>query len=205
MKIFKKSVFSALFLTFFIASCSTPSVMYKSNYMPYTPTIAKSDQISGKVLVVMSSDEENYTLELKPSSFTGGAIAAVFDIGRMTKEITMSSYSVMFTEGAYFSNQPESGYSILVTPSINKLDYKFDQMSALGFAVTPIVDVSLMINIIDADGNSTFSREYISGEVKGKAYMVSGSPHEEINKVLHKTIFDLVEDSKNDLKRNLSK
>tara|TARA_Y200000002_G_scaffold293864_1_gene248142 strand:- start:64 stop:678 length:615 start_codon:yes stop_codon:yes gene_type:complete len=201
---FNKNLSFLGFVLLVTSSCTTPNIMYQPDYVPYSSFIAKSSQIDGKVVVVMSEAQENYIITKNPSSFSGSALSGTFNIGKMLKEITLSSYAVMFKDGSEFSNTYMDNYMVSITPTVTYFDYKFDQKKGLGFTVTPQVAIKLNLEMIDENGNKSFSKEYSSGIVSGKSYAVSGQPFEEINKVLHKVIFDVVEMTKIDLLREIN-
>tara|TARA_B100000767_G_C19586191_1_gene459436 strand:- start:183 stop:794 length:612 start_codon:yes stop_codon:yes gene_type:complete len=194
-----------LFLVTIITSCSTPITTYNNSYVPYPAPDSNLSQIDGKILVVMDVQDEFRTIESSPSSFTGGAATAVFAVGKITKEITLLTYSRLFTEGSDFSNNFIKGYVVTVTPSIAYFDYKFDQLSSLGMAITPRVEVNLLLNIRDSSGKSIFTQTYYSGDTAGSTYMFSASPFEEVNEALHKAIHNVVSQSKSDLLKYANK
>ena len=198
----KKTMF-AVFAAILITSCATPSTTFNTNYVPYTyPTIAEN-KIDGKILVVMSPEEELYTIESSPSSFAGAATKTNFQVGKISKEIALSVYSSLFKEGMEFSSNFIEGYSVSITPSVTYLDYKYDQASSLGLTVTPRVKVNLDMLVLDSAGEKIFKKTYYSGDTKGDPYVFNTSPHEEINKTLHKAIYNVINQSKADLINSL--
>jgi hypothetical protein len=198
----KKSIF-AVFAVILITGCATPLTTYNTNYVPYTyPTIIEN-KIDGKILVVMSPEQELYTIESSPSSFAGAATKTNFQVGNISKEIALSVYSGLFKEGIAFSNYFIEGYSVSITPSVTYLDYKYDQASSLGLTVTPRVKVSLDMLVLNSAGETIFKKTYYSGDTKGEPYVFNTSPHEEINKTLHKAIYNVISQSKTDLINSL--
>jgi hypothetical protein len=54
------------------------------------------------------------------------------------------------------------------------------------------VDVSLRLSVLDGQGNLLLEKEYASGVVEGKSYMMSGKPYERISQLTHQTIHALL-------------
>ena len=50
--------------------------------------------------------------------------------------------------------------------------------------------VDLDVKLFDSAGEQLMQKTYVSGEREGDSYMMSGSPNEKINKILHETLFD---------------
>lgn len=198
----KKSFF-AVFATILITSCATPMTTYNMNYVPFSYPSSVENKLDGKIQIVMSPQQEFYTIETNPSSFTGAATKIKFEVGKITKEIALTTYSGLFKEGSTFSSSFMEGYTVSITPSVTTLDYKYDQASSLGFAVTPRVEVNLALLVLDSKGKEIFSKTYYSGDTKGDSYMFDASPHEAINKTLHKAIYNVMNQSKGDIVNSL--
>ena len=49
-------------------------------------------------------------------------------------------------------------------------------------------------------GNTQFERDYKSGVVEGRSYMMSGSPYERINRLTHATMYDLIRKAADDVR-----
>jgi hypothetical protein len=83
---------------------------------------------------------------------------------------------------------------------VASFSYGYDQLQNLGFAITPTVVLSLDVTLLDGTGRAVQQRRYESGKVEGKAYMVSGEPGEEIGKVTHQVMLDLMQRAAGDVR-----
>ena len=191
-----------IFTSIFITSCAAPSLVYRGDYVPSSVDIylPDSQKLSGKGLVQMHWSDETQVLNKNASSFTGGAVSMSIPLGSITKAISLEVYGNLFREGVSFSNEKEDGYTLIISPKVSSLDYYYDQLSNAGFAITPKVELSANIRVLDKNKNETFSRTYLSGMVKGDTYFLNTSPSEAINKVIHIAIHQVIKESFNDIR-----
>ena len=165
-------------------------VGYNSSYLPPAGIAGKVD---GKALVVMTAEEVEWVYSGHPTSFTGGGTTLTVPLGNITKQVALEVFSRHFDRvdsGVDLSAAAE--YLFVVNPRISKFEYAFIQLQNLGFAITPEVIVNLDVKLFDAAGKQLMQKSYVSGEREGDSYMMSGSPNEKINKILHETLFDLM-------------
>ena len=188
-----------LFIVVILSSCAG-ATMYNPDYVPFTSPMPESQKFDGKVLIQMDSADEVEVLSIRPSSLTGGATTSQFDIGRITKEIALSVFEKHFSEGADFSNMLSDGYRMTISPKVKSMEYKFDQLSNAGFAITPRVEVELQVITYDQNGNISYSKTYSSGDYAGKTYGGSLNPSDEINKTLHRALHELMTNAVRDTK-----
>lgn len=179
--------------TLFISSCA-----YTGDYNPaYLPDEEPEYLSAEEVLLVMSEEEENYVFSGNPSSLTGAASKLTIPLGTILKEVSEEILEDRFSGGIDFANEflVKKWFKVALNPSIKRFDYRYNQLKNLGFAVTPEVEVDLQVTILDEGGETIFSQLYESGVVSGGAYVLSGSPGEKVNQVLHRTLYDLLEKS----------
>ena len=165
-------------------------VGYNSSYLPPAGIVGKVD---GKALVVMTAQEAEWIYSGHPTSFTGGGTTLTVPLGNITKQVALEVFSRHFEQVESAVDLSEAAeYLIVVNPRISKFEYAYNQLQNLGFAITPEVIVDLDVKLFDAAGEQLMQKTYVSGEREGDSYMMSGSPNEKINKILHETLFDLM-------------
>ena len=178
----------------FLAACSSYQIGVNPAYIPdEAPEFLSADQ----VLLLMSDEEENYVYTGSASSFKGGSEELTVPLGKILREVSEEILEDRFSGGISFSNDFASSSEYLVTlhPSIAGFSYGYYQLRNLGLWITPQVEVSLNVEILDAAGQSIFEKGYESGTVIGDGYFQSFSAPEKINNLLHQTIYNLLEQS----------
>jgi hypothetical protein len=155
----------------------------------------------GKALVETSAEDDAYVYTGPPTSMTGAAHTLSVPLGAITKESAKAVYADRFSGGSDAANglQHASGYRLIVAPKVTQYSYAFNQLKNLGFAITPSVEATLRVRILNPDGSTKWEKEYASGPVEASSYMVNMQPHEEINKLTHKVIYDLLVQSSKDV------
>jgi hypothetical protein len=193
---------TATILAAILAGCA-----FKGGYDPsYLPSSAMKLGIPGKALVVLEVSEEQRTYKDNPTSFTGSATTLELPLGEITKQISLQVFGAAFTDGADFRNEavPGSDYRLIVKPRVSRLDYYYNQLKNLGFAITPQLEMELTVVMLNGDGTMLLENTYISGRSEGDTYVVSGSPDEKVNKLIHLTLFKLMTDAAVDVQKALS-
>ncbi len=179
---------------------------FKGGYNPsYLPNQPLPLNVAGKGLVVISVDEERRSFSEKPTSFTGSATTLTLPLGEISKQIALKVFGAAFSEGVDFRNEAgdTKGYRVVVKPRVANLSYAYNQLKNLGFALTPHTTVELEIRAVAPDGREILTKTYQSGLVDGDTYVVSGQPHEKVNKLIHLTIFKLMSDAAKELKSSM--
>jgi|TARA_B110000967_G_C18783474_1_gene509519 hypothetical protein len=191
-------------LIFFISSCSYDA-SFRQDFVPMTPSIATSQKLDGKGLIVMSAYDENLIYSDNPSSFTGGGTKLTLPIGQIVKRISLEVFGSIFAKGAYFDNQPSNSedYILVIKPDVKVDNYKYDQLENLGFAVTPKVSISANIQVLSSDRSIIFDKNYSYVDKKARAYLFAGSPDEKINELIHQSIHQILLESLTDIRKNL--
>lgn len=193
-----KKYFFPLVLMLFFTGCS-----YKGGYNPSyvqemkTSTLSKNS--STKVAVLTTKEQDNKVIVQKPTSFTGSATTLEIPIGAITRELTYE-YFAQFYSNINRIDELSSNYNIIISPSVTHFEYEYDQLSNLGFAITPKLSCSLTVQVYKKK-TLVLSKVYESGVKSADAYMVSGQPGERINRLLHQTLFQLLSQVQNDINR----
>jgi hypothetical protein len=193
---------AAVLATVLLSACAS-SVAYRADYVP-DRAVATNEQISGRVLVYTTSADDARVDTSGSTTFTGSAAELTTPIGMITREIAVKVFSQLATDGAVAGNDlSDAGrYSVIVRPESIAFKHGFEQLKNLGLAITPDVQCQLRISILDPSGRSLFERDYDSGVIEGKSYVLSGSPKERINRLAHETIYDLMRRAADDVRLN---
>lgn len=167
-------------------SACTNTVGFRADYL--APTNA-SVRAPGSGAVAMSPGVEQAISDVKPSSFTGGATTLRLPVGKIAKEAALAVFGATLEGGVISVSDVAgpSGKSYLIEPTVTAFSYKYDQLSNLGFAVTPRVDVSVQMRIRDNSGGFILDRVYQKSHAQG-TYLASVQPHERVNRTLHQAV-----------------
>lgn len=182
-----------------LSGCAA-SIAYRADYVPDKP-IADTDRISGRVLVYTTLNDDERLITAGATSLTGAGMKLTTPIGMMTREIALKVFSKAASDGADASNNllNASRYTVVLRPEARDFSHGFPQLKNLGFAITPEVRVSIRMTILDASGKAAVEKDYDSGVVSGKSYMISGSPTERINHLAHEVLYDLMRRAADDV------
>lgn len=183
-----------------LAGCA-PMATYNAAYVvpPQTPA---AEKVPGKALVYTLKSDDETPFVGPPTSFTGSATKLTIPLGVITREIAFTVFNDLFAQGAAKANSIEgvAGYRVIVQPKVASFSYGYYQLQNLGFAITPTVVLSLDVTMLDGTGKVVQQRRYESGKVEGKSYMMSGEPGEEIGKVTHRVVLDLMQRAAKDVR-----
>jgi hypothetical protein len=159
-----------------------------------TPGTSVTDKLPGKVLILTDKVDDDTPFVGPPTSITGSGTKLTIPLGVIAREIGAVVFGDMFRDGAAKANElpAAGGYRVVVRPRVSKFSYEYNQLKNLGFAVTPTVVLTLDVTTMDGSGKQLQMRSYESGTVEMPAYLISGSPGEEIGKAAHRAIYDLM-------------
>lgn len=188
-KLFVGMTFVSLLL---FSGCSM-KVDYNKDYIAseMNNNLAKNSQINVAVYTTKEMDDSKFIG--RPNSFAGSANTLEVPTGIITREVTYEFFSQYFAKVEKVSEQQvldKNGYQIILTPSTNNFYYEFEQLSNLGFAITPKTRFSLHLTV-NKDNKKIFDKSYDSGLINGETYVLSGSPYETVSKTYHKGLFNL--------------
>lgn len=194
---------SALALAALLAGCAQTAT-YNAAYVS-KPSYAEAERLAGRVLVYTEKADDETPYVGAPTSFTGGGTKLTIPLGLIAREIAATVFGELFREGAVKSGSLEGAaqYRVVVQPKVRQFSYEYNQAKNLGFAITPTVILTLDVSLLDGAGKPLRKRSYESGTVEMPAYMISGSPGEEIGKAAHKALSDLMARAASDLREEL--
>jgi len=161
--------------------------------------------VDGKGLIYTEKADDEYVFTGNPTSYSGHATTLTIPIGAITKGIAEKVFRGMFKDGFDLSNTTDNflAYRVVIRPKVSNFSYEYNQLKNLGFAITPTVRVSLSVKLLNVSGKVYWEKNYESGDKEGASYMISTSPGEEISKVAHVTIFDLMTEAAKDIREQL--
>lgn len=181
--------------TLIISGCSY-KVGFNSSYLPPAGIVGKTD---GKALVLMTQEEETWIYSGHPTSFTGGGTTLTVPMGNITKQVALEVFSRHFAQVDTANDLGKAaGYTLVVNPRVKHFEYAYNQLKNLGFAITPEVKLELGVKLFDGSGQQLLDKTYVSGNLEGESYMMSGSPEEKVNKALHQALYDLMSQAARD-------
>lgn len=186
-----------------LSACAQMATYNPSYVTP--PSYAQADKLAGRVLVFTEVADDQTPYVGAPTSFTGSGTKLTIPLGTMAREIATTVFGALFRDGAARAGtlQKAGDYRVVVQPKVRSFTYAYNQLKNLGFAVTPSVTMTLEVSVLDAAGKAVRQHFYESGTVESPAYIISGSPGEEIGKAAHKAMADLMLRAAKDLRDDL--
>ena len=175
-----------------VLGCTSTATYNQSYEGPLVEAVPKL--LDGKALIYSPNTEGSYVFRGGPTSFTGGGTTLEISLGEITQIISTRVFSRIFSGGVERSNSISnvSNYRAAINLRAARFSYAFNQLKNIGFAVTPQVDVSIDLILMNSQGVEVYRHTYDSGVVDGDSYVMSGSPSERINRVAHEAITELI-------------
>lgn len=191
MESLKRLLAPALLLAgLLMATGCSYNVGYKSTYLPEP---ASQEKMDAKVLIYTTAEQDAYVYSEHPKSFTASATTLSVPLGEITRQVAVRAFSARFTSvDTSNSLDQRVAYRVVVTPRISNFEYGYYQLENLGFAITPKVQVDLEVHATDGQGQPVLDKTYSSGLTRGESYVLSGSPSERTNAILHGALWDLM-------------
>ena len=155
--------------------------------------------LPGEAVIVMDPGLRDEVITAHPESMTGGATTIVLPIGQVIRDVSTKILAPVFTNGATVAPAPKTNaYGVLLR--LDSFSYKYDQLSNLGFAITPKATVSMTIEAVGPDGRSLFRKTYVRKDYTTGAYLASVQPAEKINKDVHLALGEIFRDVADDIR-----
>lgn len=201
--LFRLARSTTLAVAILLSGCAQMAT-YNASYVG-TPGTQHADKFPGKILILTDKTDDDTPFIGPPTSFTGGGTTLTIPLGVIAREIGIIVFGDLFRDGAVKANTlgDATGYRIALKPRVTTFSYEYNQLKNLGFAITPTVILTLEVSTLDNAGKVLHKRSYESGTVEMPAYIISGSPGEEIGKGAHKAIYDLMMRAANDLRNDI--
>lgn len=193
----KKYIFPLFFTLFFISGCSFKAGYDPSYVQNLKTNFSQPKNSSVKVAILTSLEQDNKIVNQSPTSLTGGATTLELPLGIITRELTYEYFAQYYSDVTRTKNLT-ANYNLIISPEITHFEYEYDQLSNLGFAITPKLSFNLNVQVYN-EQNLVMNKVYESGVQNASWYMISGQPGEKINKLLHESLFQLLGRVKNDI------
>ena len=192
-----------LALALLLGGCAQTATYNAAYLVP--PATPPADKLAGKALIYTVKSDDDNAWSGKPTSFTGGGTTLSIPLGLIAREVAALVFGDLFRDGASKANSlaDARAYRAVVQPRVASFSYEYNQLKNAGFAITPTAVLSLDITLLAPDGKTISQKRYDSGAVEMSAYIVSGSPGEEIGKATHKAMLDLMTRAAADLRETL--
>jgi len=158
-------------------------------------------QLEGRAVILTTEVDDNYVFNGNPTSFTGSATNISIPLGLITKEIAQHAFERMFSEGVVQTRDISSinDYLVVITPRVRNFSYAYNSLRTAGMLVTPQVDISISVDVLDSERNNIRSNTFTSGTKNGDTYAMSMNPAERINRLAHEVITELLNQAASDM------
>ena len=175
---------SVLILSLILAGCSATPM----NYTPaYIAGDVASTKIGGAAYLIIDKDSQAATFQGNPTSYTGAALQIIVPLGDFSREIGLKILNTAFDGGVTMEVASKEGRYNIKT-DLRNFSYKFDQLSNLGFAITPKVSLELHAVVTDANGKVLLEKNYTKVDFKGETYAAAIEPMQKMNMTIHKAV-----------------
>lgn len=154
--------------------------------------------VQGKAVLVMEPSLQSRSVSAHPDSLTGSATSLNVPIGGVIREVGRKVFANGFSGGADVAAESQPGaYDVVLR--LDGFSYKYDQLSNLGFAITPKVTVALTSEATGPDGSLLFRKRYERADYATGAYLASLQPGEKINQSLHLALGEIFREMLDDV------
>jgi hypothetical protein len=190
----------AVCLAVLLLSACSYTLQYNESYLAAArrPVTIRAD---GKAAIYTTPADDAFVFSDHPTSLTGNATTASVPLGVIVREAARVAFEDVFRDGVDKTATLTAArdYRVIVNPRPTKFEYQYNQLRNIGFAITPIVNMTVDVRVLDARGDAVWHREYVSGEVLGSTYMVNLKPEEEINRTTHAAAYQLMAKAASDI------
>lgn len=180
---------AALVAAALAATACTSTVAVKPEYISagYAAPVVK-----GRAVLLMSQAEREAVITAHPNSYTGAATQIAAPSGAIIAAVGEKVLGAAMSEGVLVQPAAATGaYTFHV--STQEFSFKYDQLSSLGFAVTPKVTVRLGATVTDPQGRKLIDgKPFEARDFSATgAYLATLHPQEKINQSFHQAVADL--------------
>jgi uncharacterized lipoprotein YajG len=176
-------------------ACTTTSQVHPE----YVSAGLAAPIVSGKAVVVMDSAARGQIINAHPTSLTGAATSLNEPVGAVEAAAAEKIFGAGFSGGAKVQDHPDpDAYDVSL--QTDSFSYAYDQLSSLGFAITPKVSVTVTANVAAPGGKAILHKTYSRNDETTGAYVASFQPAEKINQAFHMAIADICREILDDVK-----
>jgi hypothetical protein len=155
--------------------------------------------VKGQGVIVMDPELRQKTITAHPTSMTGSATSISLPIGQIIDDVAEKVLTPEFSEGVSTASavKPDA-YDVVLR--LDGFSFKYDQLSNLGFAITPKVTVGLTIEALSPDGKRLFRKTYERKDYSSGSYVASLNPAERINRGVHQALGEIFREVADDVR-----
>ncbi len=106
--------------------------------------VENSNKKNTKIAIFTTDQEDKQIIKQSPTGITGGGTTLEVPIGIITRELTYEFFSQNYKNVTRI-NALDKSYSITISPKLTSFEYEYDQLSNVGFAITPKLSLSLTV------------------------------------------------------------
>lgn len=177
------------------AACTTTSQVHPE----YVSAGLAAPVIQGRAVVVMDAAARGQVISAHPTSFTGGATSISQPVGAVDAAVAEKVFGVGFSGGAKVQDHPEPD-AFSIGMRTDSFSFAYDQLSSLGFAITPKVSVTMTADVAAPGGRSVLHKTYTRTDITTGKYVASLQPAEKINQAFHMAVADICRQILDDIK-----
>ncbi|RAK59727.1 hypothetical protein DJ021_07880 [Phenylobacterium hankyongense] len=181
-------------------ACTTTSQVHPE----YVSAGLSAPVVQGKAVIVMDAAARNGTVTAHPTSLTGAATSITEPMGPIIAATGQKVFGAGFSGGAQVADQPQpDAYAVALRS--DSFSFKYDQLSNLGFAITPKVSVGVTADVAAPGGKPLLHKSYTRTDITTGAYAASLNPPEKINQALHMALGEIWREVLDDIKAAAAK
>ena len=189
-----RALCSAAVLAVALGLCAcAASIAYRPEDVPDRP-LTEAERVSGRVLVFTTQTDDDRRIATGATSVVGAGLKLSIPAGTMVREIALEVFSKAASGGADAGHElPRAGrYAVILRPQVENFEFGFPHREKLGVDVTPEVQVSLRLTLLDEGGRVRLEKDYDSGVVTGTRSLVSTRLVRKTELVAHEAIYALM-------------
>ena len=174
-----------------LAGCATTA----SVHADYVKATTETPKVDGHAVIMV---DRKQTLTGNPESLTGAALTLTEPVGEIMATTAKTVLDAGFSGQSELADQPKpDAYAVALR--VQGFSYKFDQLSNLGFAITPKVTVAVAADVTAPQGRGELHKTYERKDFKGETYLMSFNPTEKVNRALHLALADILQELMRDI------
>lgn len=183
---------AALTLVLALCACAA-AIAYRPADVPDRP-ITEAERITGRVLVFTTQPDDVRAIATGATSVVGAGMKLSVPVGTMVREIAVDVFSKAASGGAEASHELNGTdrYAVILRPQIESFEFGFPHRGTLGVNVTPEVQVSLRLTLLDGSGRVRLEKDYDSGVVTSGRSLVSSKLVRRTELIAHEAIYELM-------------
>jgi hypothetical protein len=150
-------------------------------------------KLTGKVLVLTDSQDDQRISSIAPESFFGGLTRLEIPLGAIAGESARSAFDGLFTDGADWLNPPAqfANYAFVVRPYVSSFSYHWE--NTFSGPVVAVMETTVSVSILDNSGNMIWEHSYQSGPFRGEPVEPPIDNAQDRSPAIHQKIQELMD------------